>query len=145
MSFLLKWKDKAHLFFFSKGLDARARPRVLLVITRGARCKHGVEFCDFDHRSLRGIFQISELRDRQTTRTRDSPKEQLEMEKHLYVLCAQPHNWSVVCALVSDRIPPHVHGEYTPIAYTYSCFCRLYQMFKYFVRRSLALEGDKQM
>lgn len=34
------------------------------------------------------------------------------MEKHLHVFRAQPPNWSVVRALVSVRIPLHVHGEY---------------------------------
>lgn len=37
------------------------------------------------------------------------------MEKHLHVFRTQPHDWSVVRAMVSARIPPHVHGENTPI------------------------------
>lgn len=42
------------------------------------------------------------------------------MEKHLHVFRAQPHNWSVVRAMVSAKIPPHVHEEYnTPIYPTY--------------------------
>lgn len=43
------------------------------------------------------------------------------MEKHLHVFRTQPPNWSVVCALVSVRIPPHVHREYITDPYVPVC------------------------
>lgn len=87
------------------GLFSSRRAPETRVQNRSARSKYGVELGDFNHWILGGIFQISKLRNGQTSRPRDGSEERLEMEKHLHVFRAQPHYWSVVRALFLHASP----------------------------------------